>query len=416
MKRMPPQGLPVHDVLASLEDLRTDDVDWRNGRAFSLAYHAGPEAIGLAEEAYRRFSGENALSTDAFPSLKTMQADVVSMTRDWLGATADSAGFMTSGGTESILMIVKAARDQFRQSRTITKPNVVLPTSAHAAFEKACAYFDVAPRRSPVGADWRAHGDDMRALIDENTILLVASAPQYPQGVIDDVPSIAGLARDHDINCHVDACMGGVTLAYLERMGEPIPPWNLLVDGVTSMSVDLHKFGYTSKGASVVMYANKMLRSYQGFVTDNWLGGFYASSGALGTKSGGSIASAWSVMHHLGDDGYLELTRRARIATIALANHIEQHDDLVLQARPDASLLSFGARDPLELNIFAVADQLRTRGWYVDRQQPPDSLHCTINAIHHDKIDSFVGDLDEAIALAKANQRQGSVGQYGNLE
>lgn len=416
MKRMPPQGLPVHDVLASLEDLRTDDVDWRNGRAFSLAYHAGPEAIGLAEEAYRRFSGENALSTDAFPSLKTMQADVVSMTRDWLGATADSAGFMTSGGTESILMIVKAARDQFRQSRTITKPNVVLPTSAHAAFEKACAYFDVAPRRSPVGADWRAHGDDMRALIDENTILLVASAPQYPQGVIDDVPSIAGLARDHDINCHVDACMGGVTLAYLERMGEPIPPWNLLVDGVTSMSVDLHKFGYTSKGASVVMYANKMLRSYQGFVTDNWLGGFYASSGALGTKSGGSIASAWSVMHHLGDDGYLELTQRARIATIALANHIEQHDDLVLRARPDASLLSFGARDPLELNIFAVADQLRTRGWYVDRQQPPDSLHCTINAIHHDKIDSFVGDLDEAIALAKANQRQGSVGQYGNLE
>ena len=416
MKRMPTQGLPATDVLTALENLRANDVDWRNGRAFSLAYHAGSEAIGLAEEAYRRFSGENALSTDAFPSLKTMQADVVSMTRDWLGATADSAGFMTSGGTESILMIVKAARDQFRHSRNITKPNVVLPTSAHAAFEKACAYFDVEPRRSPVGTDWRAHADGMRELIDENTILLVASAPQYPQGVIDDVPSIASLALEHGINCHVDACMGGVTLAYLARLGEPIPPWNLAIEGVTSMSVDLHKFGYTSKGASVVMYANKMLRSFQGFVTDNWLGGFYASSGALGTKSGGSIASAWSVMHHLGDDGYLDLTRRARSATVALADHIDQHDDLALRVRPDATLLSFGALDPNTLNIFAVADQLRTRGWYVDRQQPPDSLHCTVNAIHHDKINLFVADLDEAVALTKSNQRQGSVGQYGNLE
>jgi glutamate/tyrosine decarboxylase-like PLP-dependent enzyme len=416
MKRLPIQGLPTIEVLNALEDLREHDVDWRNGRAFSLAYHAGTDAIGLAEEAYRRFSGENALSTDAFPSLKTMQADVVSMTRDWLGATDASAGFMTSGGTESILMVVKSARDQFRHTHHITHPNMVLPTSAHAAFEKACAYFDVEPRRAPVGPDWRANADTMRALIDDNTILLVASAPQYPQGVIDDVPSIAHLARERGINCHVDACMGGVTLAYLERLGEPIPPWNLSVDGVTSMSVDLHKFGYTSKGASVVMYANKMLRSFQGFVTDNWLGGFYASSGALGTKSGGSIASAWSVMHHLGDDGYLDLTRRARIATVALAQHIDQHEDLALRARPDATLLSFGAQDPLELNIFAVADQLRTRGWYVDRQQPPDSLHCTVNAIHHDKIESFVADLDEAVLLAKTNNRQGSVGQYGNLE
>jgi glutamate/tyrosine decarboxylase-like PLP-dependent enzyme len=121
-------------------------------------------------------------------------------------------------------------------------------------------------------------------------------------------------------------------------------------------------------------------------------------------------------MHHLGDDGYLDLTRRARIATVALAQHIDQHEDLALRARPDATLLSFGAQDPLELNIFAVADQLRTRGWYVDRQQPPDSLHCTVNAIHHDKIESFVADLDEAVLLAKTNNRQGSVGQYGNLE
>ncbi len=395
--------------------MRTRDVRWREGRAFSLAYNAGPDALAVAEEAYRRFSGENALNTDAFPSLKRIQAEVVAMAGVWLGATPQSAGFMTSGGTESILMAVKAARDRLLALRGIRNPNMVLPTSAHAAFAKAGAYFGVEVRRVAVQPDWRANVAAMRDVTDENTVLIVGSAPQYPQGVIDDIVGIAKIAIDFDINCHVDACMGGVTLAYLARLGENIAPWNLQVPGVSSISVDLHKFGYTSKGASVIIYATKHLRSFQGFITDDWLGGFYGSSGVLGTKSGGSMASAWAVMHFLGDDGYLRLTRQAREATLQLADFVRESQDLVLRAEPESTLLCFGARDPSALNVFAVADELSKRGWYVDRQTPPDSLHCTVNAIHHDKIDWFTNDLHECVAIALGQQSSGSVGTYGTL-
>ena len=396
--------------------MRTRDVRWREGRAFSLAYNAGPDALAVAEEAYRRFSGENALNTDAFPSLKRIQAEVVAMAGVWLGATPQSAGFMTSGGTESILMAVKAARDRLLALRGIRNPNMVLPTSAHAAFAKAGAYFGVEVRRVAVQPDWRANVVAMRDVTDENTVLIVGSAPQYPQGVIDDIVGIAKIAIDFDINCHVDACMGGVTLAYLARLGENIAPWNLQVPGVSSISVDLHKFGYTSKGASVIIYATKHLRSFQGFITDDWLGGFYGSSGVLGTKSGGSMASAWAVMHFLGDDGYLRLTRQAREATLQLADFVRESQDLVLRAEPESTLLCFGARDPSALNVFAVADELSKRGWYVDRQTPPDSLHCTVNAIHHDKIDWFTKDLHECVAIALGQQSSGSVGTYGTVE
>ncbi len=413
---MPTKGWSAGDVFEGLEAMRTRDVRWREGRAFSLAYHAGPEALAVAEEAYRRFSGENALSTDAFPSLKHIQAEVVAMAGVWLGATPSSAGFMTSGGTESILMAVKAARDRLLAERQIRQPNMVMPTSAHAAFAKAGAYFGVEVRRVAVGSDWRADVAAMQSRVDKNTVLIVGSAPQYPQGVVDDIVGIAKIATEAQINCHVDACMGGVTLAYLQRLGEKIAPWNLQVPGVSSISVDLHKFGYTSKGASVIMYASKHLRSYQGFVTDDWLGGVYGSSGVLGTKSGGSMASAWAVMHFLGDDGYLRLTRQAREATLQLATVIRSTPKLVLRAEPESTLLCFGAQDPSALNVFAIADELAKRGWYVDRQTPPDSLHCTVNAIHHDKIDWFARDLHESVAIALDQKTSGSVGTYGTLE
>ena len=413
---MPTKGWSADDVFEGLEAMRTRDVRWREGRAFSLAYHAGAEALAVAEEAYRRFSGENALSTDAFPSLKQIQAEVVAMAGVWLGATPSSAGFMTSGGTESILMAVKAARDRLLAERQIRQPNMVMPTSAHAAFAKAGAYFGVEVRRVAVGSDWRADVAAMQSQVDKNTVLIVGSAPQYPQGVVDDIVGIAKIATDAQINCHVDACMGGVTLAYLQRLGENIAPWNLQVPGVSSISVDLHKFGYTSKGASVIMYASKHLRSFQGFVTDDWLGGVYGSSGVLGTKSGGSMASAWAVMHFLGDDGYLRLTRQAREATLQLATVIRNTPELVLRAEPESTLLCFGAQDPSALNVFAVADELSKRGWYVDRQTPPDSLHCTVNAIHHDKIDWFARDLHESVSIALDQKTSGSVGTYGTVE
>ena len=403
----------AQEVLAEVSAIGQSDLRWKEGRAFSLAYYAGPEVQAVADQAYAMYGSTNGLNADAFPSLKKFQADVVATVNRWVHGDETSAGFMTSGGTESILLAVKAARERGRREFGITQPNVVLPTSAHAAFEKACYYFGLESRRVPVRADWRADVEATRQAIDANTVLIVGSAPQYPQGVVDPIVDLAAIARERNINCHVDACMGGVTLTFLERLGENIPLWDFRVDGVTSISVDLHKYGYTSKGASVIMHRNRQLRSYQTFVTDNWLGGFYGSSGVLGTKSGGPMASAWAVMNYLGDEGYLRLTESARATTRQLADAIEKIDGLHLRAYPDSTLLSFGAQD---FDVFAVADELAKTGWYVDRQAPPDSLHCTVNAVHHQVIEEFIVDLSHAVTKVRDAGSTGSVGAYGTIE
>jgi sphinganine-1-phosphate aldolase len=412
-------GISRDDVLAELDAMKAKDVRWRDGRAFTLVYHGGDDVIAVAEEAYRRFGADNALNADAFPSLRRIQAEVVDIVIGWAQGGPEAAGFMTSGGTESILMAVKASRERGRAERGITAPNVVLPTSAHAAFEKGCHYFGLESRRVAVRDDWRADPDAMAEAVDDNTVLVVASAPQYPQGVIDPIAAIAGIAAERDISCHVDACMGGVVLPYLARLGHRIPAWNFTVPGVTSVSVDLHKFGYTAKGASVIAYRTKALRGYQTFVTDNWLGGLYGSSGVLGTKSGGAMAAAWAVMNYLGDEGYLRLAASARRAADELVAAIQDRSHLALRALPDTSLVTIGAADPAELDIFAVADALWRRGWYVDKQGPPPSLHLTVNAIHDGKIAAFVSDLDESIAEAghgsEATDRARR-GVYGTVE
>jgi sphinganine-1-phosphate aldolase len=413
---LPEHGLAADEVLARLGDLQAHDVRWREGRAFSLAYTAGPDVLAVAEEAYRRFMTENALNTDAFPSLRTIQQEVVDIAAAWLHGGSESAGFMTSGGTESILLAVKAARQRGLTERGVRTPNVVLPTSAHAAFEKGAYYFGLESRRVPVRDDWRADVDAMAATADDDTVLVVGSAPQYPQGVIDPIPEIAALAAERGVSCHVDACMGGVTLPYLARLGHAIPPFDFAVEGVTSMSVDLHKYGYTAKGASVILHRNKALRRHQIFVTENWLGGTYGSSGVLGTKSGGAMAAAWAVLHHLGDDGYLRLTAAARSATEALAAGVAAQPGLVLRAEPETTLLAFGAAQPDRLDVFAVADALWRRGWYVDRQGPPASLHCTVSAVHDGKIPAFLSDLRDAVDEVTAAAARGDRGAYGTVE
>ena len=404
-------GSSRDDVFSRMESFREKDVQWRNGKCFTLAYSAGPEALAVAEEAYRLFSGENALNTSAFPSLKKMQDEVVNIVAGWLHGDDDTAGFMTSGGTESLVLAVRAAKLRAqRDGRDLPTMNMVLPTSAHAALEKGANYFDVESRRVDVGPDWRANVDATNAACDENTILIIGSAPQYPQGVIDPIVELAEIAASRNINMHVYACMGGVTLHYLEKAGEDIPRWDFRVPGVTSISVDLHKYGYTSKGAGVLLHRNKKLRADQTFMTDNWLGGRYGSSGILGTKSGGPIASAWAVMHFLGDDGYANVTQNARHGALRIARHIEQHSDLVLRAIPDSTLLSFGAVDPNRHDIFAIAQELIRLGWFVDRQEPPASIHLTVSNANAPRITEFLSDLDAAVASQEG--KTGDVGSY----
>ena len=409
---LPKNGIAAETLLQQLDALAAHDVDWKSGRAFSLAYHAGPEVLALANAALAKFQSTNALNVAAFPSLRRMQAEVVDIVADLLHGGPDAAGFMTSGGTESILLAVKAARTRGRE-RGITAPEMVLPTTAHAAFEKGAAYFDVRSVRVPVGADYKADASAMAAALTPQTVLLVASAPSYPQGVIDSVQQIAALAAARDINCHVDACMGGITLPMLERLGQAVTPFDFRLPGVTSMSVDLHKYGYTAKGASVIVHRTKALRKQQTFSTDNWLGGLYASSGVLGTKSGGPIAAAWAVLHHLGEDGYLRLTRVARAATLLLLEGLREIPGLRVLGDPEATLVAFTIDDA---DVFTVGEALAARGWVLDQQQPPPSLHCTVNAVHAPVIPALLADLRAVLAVVRTGGARGSAKPYGRLE
>ena len=260
--RLPTRGLDADRVLAQMGEFRKDDRDWRGGRVFSLVYSAGDEVHELLARAATMYAAENALNTAVFPSLERMQRDIVAITAGLLGADRlpveqrkGVRGYLTSGGTESLLQATKTARDWGREERGVTDPNMVLATSAHAAFEKAAHYFDIESRRVPVRPDFSADVDSMADAVDSSTVMIVGSAPSYPQGIIDPIPDLAAVALEHGILCHVDACLGGFILPFLGQLGHLTKPWDLAVPGVTSISADLHKYGYASKGVSVILYS-----------------------------------------------------------------------------------------------------------------------------------------------------------------
>jgi sphinganine-1-phosphate aldolase len=415
---LPLHGLPRQEVLRQLSALKEGDQDWRGGKVFSLVYSAGDEVHELLQEALSLYSAENGLNVLAFPSIGTMQHDIVRITASLLGADDKASGgavdgFLTSGGTESLLQAVKTARDVARADRGIARPRVVAAESAHAAFTKAADYFDVELVRLPVGQDFRADVEAMADACTDDTILVVASAPTYPHGVIDPVADIAALAADRGILCHVDACMGGFLLPFLAELGRCDEPFDFRLPGVTSMSADVHKYGYASKGVSVILYRNHELARKQIFTTTDWLGGFYASTAMAGTRPAGPIAAAWAAFMHIGRDGYLELTTVAHDAALTLRRGIESIDGLALRGDPPGTVMAFGASDPDRLDIFAVGESLAGRGWYLDRQQRPDSLHATVHAGSAASVALLVDDLRAAVAKVGTSRAESRDTTYG---
>jgi glutamate/tyrosine decarboxylase-like PLP-dependent enzyme len=388
--------------MQQLLHMKEGDQDWRGGRVFSLVYSAGDDVHELLQDALSLYSAENGLNVLAFPSIGTMQHDIVSITATLLGADDPASGggvegYLTSGGTESLLQTVKTARDVARKERGIANPQVVAAESAHAAFTKAADYFDMELIRLPVGVDYRADVDAMADACTDKTIMVVGSAPTYPQGVVDPIADIAALALERGILCHVDACMGGFLLPFLTQLERFAEPFDFRVPGVTSMSADVHKYGYASKGVSVILYRSHDLARHQVFATSDWLGGFYASTAMAGTRPAGPIAAAWAALMHIGTDGYLELTRTAHDAALTLRAGIEAIEGLAVRGDPRGTVMAFGAQDPDALDIFAVGERLNSDGWYLDRQNRPDSLHATVHAGSAATVPFLVDDLRRAV-------------------
>ena len=413
----PERGRPAHEILEALAQKRSRDARWREGRTFGMVYDGGPEVHEIAEAVAREFLHENALNTKAFPSLGEIQSEVCGWTASLMHGDANVSGFMTSGGTESILCAVKAARERAKAERGVTAPEIVLPASAHAAFHKAAHYFGLKTHTVPVRADYRADVPAMAAHVNANTALVVGSAPQYPQGVVDAIPPLAELAQSVGASMHVDACMGGFVLPFAERLGHAIPPWDFRVEGVTTISADLHKLGYAPKGASVILHRNKQLRQYQTFVFDAWLGGLYASPNIQGTRAGMPMACAWAVMQRLGLEGYERLTRTTLETRDRMLGAIHAIPGLRVLGEPEAQIVAFTAEPGSGLDVFALGDALLARGgWFHDRQTPPDSLHSTLCAGNVPVIEEWARDLTacaEQLAGTRAADRSTN---YATLE
>jgi sphinganine-1-phosphate aldolase len=308
-------------------------------------------------------------------------------------------GTVTSGGTESILLAVQTARDA---RPDIGSPSMVLPSTAHAAFHKAAHYFGVRPVLVPVAEDFRADAAAMAAAIDDDTVLVVASAPSYAHGVIDPVAAVAEAAAERGVRCHVDACIGGWVLPYAARLGRDVPPWTFAVPGVSSISVDLHKYAYTPKGASLLLHRTPELRRPQFFASAEWPGYTMLNSTTQSTKSGGPLAAAWAVVRTIGDEGYLSLTEQVLDGVDRLLAGLAEIPALHVVATPDSTLVALETDGSCD--VFTIADEMTAAGWYVQPQLTfagrPPTLHLTLSAATAPHVEEFLSVLADAVATA----------------
>ena len=411
---LPLQGMSPQAVLDELRARRGNDVDWRGGRTFSLVYYAGEQVMQLLHDAYAMFMAENGLSPMAFPSLRDMENEVVAMTASMLHGGEAAAGSMTSGGTESIFMAMKTARQWARKHKPeIAKPKIVAPVTAHPAFVKSAHYLDMRIEFTPSRDDWRADPEAMAAAIDDDTVILVGSAICYPYGVVDPIEEIATLADERDILMHVDGCLGGFMLPFVSKLGYEVPVWDFRAKGVTSISADVHKYGYAAKGASTVTYRDAELRKLQFYAFPDWPGGIYVTPTMAGARPGGAVAAAWAVMHHLGEEGYMELAKAAMDATRTIRDGIDSIDGLRVMGRPHMTVFAF---DSDEVDVFTLGSKMDARGWHLDRNQFPAALHMMVTPAHADVADELLSDLRAATDEARdapAGSAEGMAAIYG---
>jgi len=402
---LPRTGRPRAEILAEIAAMGADEArSWQDGYASGAVYHGDADHIEFLNQVYALHSQSNPLHPDLWPSAAKFEAEVVAMTAQMLGAGAAGGsvcGTVTSGGTESLLLAMKTYRDWARATRGITAPEAVVPASAHAAFDKAAQYFGIKLIRTPLDEGFRADVGAMREAITPNTVVLVGSAPGYPHGVIDPIPEIAALAAEHGIGCHVDACLGGFVLPWAERLGYPVPPFDFRLEGVTSISADTHKYGYGAKGTSVILYRSRELLHHQYFIAADWPGGLYFSPTFAGSRPGGLIATAWAAMLSLGEEGYMEATRRILEAADRLKAGIRQIPGLRILGDP----LWVIAVASDELNIYQVMEEMGGRGWRLNGLHRPPAFHIAVTLRHTRPgvVDRLLADLQDSVEQVRAN-------------
>ncbi|HZD73265.1 MAG TPA: aminotransferase class V-fold PLP-dependent enzyme [Actinomycetota bacterium] len=420
--RLPTRGVPRDVVLRQVDDLAARERPrWRDGLASGAVYNGDDDHIAFLNRVYAITSQANPLHADLWPSATKYEAEIVAMSAAMLGGDAAPSddptrrvvGSVTSGGTESILLAMRAYRDWARAARRVRRPEVVAPTSAHVAFDKAAQYFRIKLVRVPVGADYRADAEAMRRAITRNTVALVGSAPTFPHGVIDPIEDLAAIARERGIGMHTDACLGGFVLPWARRLGYEVPGFDFAVPGVTSVSADTHKFGYAAKGTSVVLYRGTHLRRFQYFTATDWPGGLYFSPTLAGSRPGALSAVCWAAMVAIGEDGYLEATRRILETGAAIRRGIEAIPHLRVLGDP-LWVIAFASDS---VDIYRVLERMTRRGWSLNGLHRPPAVHLCVTLRHTQPgvAERFLGDLRASVeeVVAQPAGEEGMAPVYG---
>ncbi|XP_053307154.1 sphingosine-1-phosphate lyase 1 [Spea bombifrons] len=399
VKALPQTGLKQEQVMEKLKEYSAlGEVSWETGKVSGTVYSGEERLTQLLVKVYGEFAWSNPLHPDIFPGVRKMEAEVVRMTCTLFSGDPESCGTVTSGGTESILMACKAYRD-LAYEKGIKDPEIIAPVSAHAAFDKAAHYFGMKMVHIPLDSKtMQVDVKAMRRAISRNTAMLVCSAPQFPHGVIDPIEDVAKLALKYQVPFHVDACLGGFLIVFMEKAGFPLKPFDFRVKGVTSISADTHKYGYAPKGSSVILYCNKKYRHYQFFVAPDWQGGIYASPAIAGSRPGGIVAACWATMMHIGEAGYIEATKNIIKAARFIETELRKIKDIVIFGKPEVSVIAVGSNS---FDIYRLSNSLTAKGWNLNTLQFPSSIHLCLTLLHTKPgvAQQFVKDVQESVAV-----------------
>ena len=400
---LPAAGLSRDEILAQMQALHAREQDrWQDGFVSGAVYHGDQAHIDFLNRVYALNSQSNPLHADLWPSTTKFEAEIVAMTARMLGAepggsdpAGEICGTVSSGGTESILLAMRAYRDWARDRRGIRRAEILAPVTAHAAFEKAAEYFDMKLVQVPIDAQFRADVGAVRRAISRDTAVIVGSAPSFPHGMVDPIDELSELARERGIGFHTDACLGGFVLPWARKLGYPVPPFDFSLPGVTSISADTHKYGYAAKGTSVILYRGRELRHYQYYTTGEWTGGLYVSPTFAGSRPGALSATCWAALISMGESGYLEATRRILETAARIKDGIRAIPSLRLLGDPLFNV-AFSSNT---LDIYRVMEVMAGKQWNLNGLFSPPAVHLCITLRHTQPgvAERFLADLRSAV-------------------
>lgn len=400
--QLPAVGLNREKIIGEMEKLKAlEEAKWKDGFVSGAVYHGDEEHVEFLSRIYAINSQSNPLHADVWPSTTKFEAEIVAMTAHMLGGDDSICGTVSSGGTESILLAMKTYRDWARDKKGIAAPEMIVPTTAHAAFDKAAQYFNIKMIRVPVGVDCKADVAATQRAITHNTVVVVGSAPSFPHGAIDPIAELSELARQHGIGFHTDGCLGGFILPWAKKLGYDVPPFDFGLPGVTSMSADTHKYGYAAKGSSVVLYRGEELRHYQYYTTTDWPGGLYLSPTFAGSRPGALSAACWAAMVSIGEQGYLDAAKKILETAAWIKKEIARIPDLHLVG-DSLFVVAFGSDT---LDIYSVLDEMGKRHWSLNGLQSPAAVHLCVTLRHTQPglAEKFVADLNTAVEFVRAH-------------